>query len=347
MSRYASGRRPIIANANYNIDYEAIPSSARNFRIKSISSYIFSNIWSGKKNSIVQDELISYAGSHKVDFSQTQTEKQRNRLKSKTLDARISATKELYHSPRDFVPSSRGGSSSRNHFSPPNRFSSSSSTTKIEDDTVIEELTVLPRKKKIDTTVADRGPSSKPLCCDKCDGKHETDACPYFRKSRENHPDAKRGAKDKLGGTSLLPGSFITNARVARQPGDGSCLFHSMSYGLKQGNASRLRAEICSFIQKNPNLNISDTPLKDWVRWDSGYSNVKDYARHMSYSAWGGGIEMACVSQMKECNVHVYERSCGGFKRISAFDCPRQPQTKPTVRVLYGGGVHYDALVTS
>ena len=48
-----------------------------------------------------------------------------------------------------------------------------------------------------------------------------------------------------------------------RQPGDGSCLFHSMSYGLGSGiNASRLRSEICTFIQNNPELKISDTPLK-------------------------------------------------------------------------------------
>lgn len=35
----------------------------------------------------------------------------------------------------------------------------------------------------------------------------------------------------------------------------------------------------------------------------------------------------------------------GGFKRISAFDHPTKPELKKTVRVLYRGGVHYDALV--
>lgn len=44
---------------------------------------------------------------------------------------------------------------------------------------------------------------------------------------------------------------------------------------------------------------------------------------------------------MKDCNVHVYERSGMGFKRISAFDHPISPETKPIVRVLYCGGVHY------
>eukprot|EP01038_Epipyxis_sp_PR26KG_P008191 gene8191-11081_t len=189
--------------------------------------------------------------------------------------------------------------------------------------------------------------NAKPLCCDKCDGKHETDNCPYFKKKREDHPDAQKKSANQIGGTSLLPGSYLNNARVVRQPGDGSCLFHSMTYGLKNNStASRLRSEICSFIQNNPTLKISDTPLKDWVKWDSGLSCV-DYARNMSRSAWGGGIEMACVSQLKGCNVHVYERHGLGFKRISAFDHPDSPELRPIVRVLYCGGVHYDALVTN
>eukprot|EP01036_Dinobryon_divergens_P028311 gene28311-37242_t len=174
-----------------------------------------------------------------------------------------------------------------------------------------------------------------------CDGKHETDDCPYYKKKREDHPDAQRNGTHKLGGTSLLPGGLIMRAKVMRQPGDGSCLFHSMSYGLGSGiNASRLRSEICTFIQNNPELKISDTPLKDWVRWDSG-SSVSEYARTMSRGSWGGGIEMACLSQLKGCNVHVYERSALGFKRISAFDHPDNPQSKPVVRVLYCGGIHY------
>jgi hypothetical protein len=57
--------------------------------------------------------------------------------------------------------------------------------------------------------------------------------------------------------------------------------------------------------------------------------------------AWGGGIEMACMSLLKNCNVHVYERSRLGYTRISAFDHPSSPERKKTVKVLYGGGIHY------
>ena len=183
--------------------------------------------------------------------------------------------------------------------------------------------------------------ASKPLVCDKCDGKHETSNCPHYPKAREKHPDAQKNADKKLGGTSKLPGAIIRNGRVARQPGDGSCLFHSLSYGLKDGsNASSLRRDICNYINRYPNMLIADTPLSDWIKWDSGGS-VGSYTRRMSGGAWGGGIEMASVSMMKNVNVHVYERSSTGFVRISAFDHPSNPESKKTVRVLYCGGVHY------
>ena len=65
----------------------------------------------------------------------------------------------------------------------------------------------------------------------------------------------------------------------------------------------------------------------------------------MSRSAWGGGIEMAVFSKLKGCNLHVYERSAGSLKRISAFDCEPDAERRKIVRVLYCGGVHYDAIV--
>ena len=177
--------------------------------------------------------------------------------------------------------------------------------------------------------------SSSVLCCDKCDGKHETENCPYYKKKRDSHPDAQKNLK-KLGGTSTLPGALLKDARVVRQPGDGSCLFHSLSFGLKDGtNAGRLRAELCAFIKRNGSLQISDTPISDWVKWDSGAS-VSEYASRMSGSAWGGGIEMASLSKMKQVNVHVYERTVmGNYKRISAFDCEECPQDKKTVSYCY------------
>ena len=71
-------------------------------------------------------------------------------------------------------------------------------------------------------------------------------------------------------------------------------------------------------------------------------SKVSAYSRRMMQSGvWGGGIEMAALSLMKRCNVYVYQRCTAGYKRISSFG--DDPSSK-VIRVLYGGGVHYDAL---
>mmetsp|Transcript_100152 Transcript_100152/g.188681 ORF Transcript_100152/g.188681 Transcript_100152/m.188681 type:complete len:341 (-) Transcript_100152:28-1050(-) len=190
--------------------------------------------------------------------------------------------------------------------------------------------------------------------CDKCDGPHHTDACPHFKKKREEHKDAwvNYGNKNPLqmgrnGGKFILRGG-----RVARQPGDGSCLFHSLCFGLNGGrpsnrvSASHLRKELAHFIQRHPQIQISGDTLEEWVRWDTNRS-VAAYARQMAAgSAWGGGIEMAVCSLLKKVNVHVYQQRRGSvFERISCFDCPER--TKRTVHVLYQGGLHYDALVPS
>ena len=185
--------------------------------------------------------------------------------------------------------------------------------------------------------------NNKKLCCDKCNGKHLSNACPYYKKEREDHPDSKKHVK-KLGSShSSLPHDIIHDPKIIRQKADGNCLFHSLAFGLNDHtNAKILRSEVCDFIRNHPNYVIADAKLKDWIHWDSNCP-VAEYARHMCVSSnWGGGIEMAVVSIIRDCNIHVYEKLNSSYKRISAFDHERNPESKSTIRVLYCGGVHYD-----
>lgn len=186
--------------------------------------------------------------------------------------------------------------------------------------------------------------------CDKCDGKHETDACPHFKKARENHKDAwaSYGSRRPTHLDSSGKKFFLRTGKEVRQPGDGSCLFHSLCFGLNRSRAGShfragpLRKELASFIQRHPKLEIAGDTLEEWVRWDAR-STVPNYTRRMASSGWGGGIEMAACCLSQKVNVHVYERRRSGFERISCFDCPQK--TKQTIHVLYQGGVHYDALL--
>ena len=145
---------------------------------------------------------------------------------------------------------------------------------------------------------------------------------------------------------------LVLAAGMVVQPGDGSCLFHSLGYGMRgisggggSGcSASALRREIANFIARNADLEIAgkpahletivlgshahtrisphtlqallwiararvrpapprtcfpcrcpaaaDSPLRDWVKWDSN-STVRSYTGKMAVRGWGGGIEMA------------------------------------------------------
>eukprot|EP00927_Polykrikos_kofoidii_P041801 TRINITY_DN35652_c0_g1_i3.p1 TRINITY_DN35652_c0_g1~~TRINITY_DN35652_c0_g1_i3.p1 ORF type:complete len:215 (+),score=16.96 TRINITY_DN35652_c0_g1_i3:64-708(+) len=179
-------------------------------------------------------------------------------------------------------------------------------------------------------------------CCDRCDGSHPTDACPHFKRPRGGHKDAwVMYGKRKRGNLGSDGGDFVLrHARVVQQPGDGSCLFHSLCYGLSGRNASNLRRELAQFIAENPALEIAGDTLQEWVRWDAGAS-IGSYANRMASGGWGGGIEMAVCSHLKGVNVHVYEEQRAGFKRISCFNVPR---ARKTIHVLYRGRNHFDAL---
>ena len=213
----------------------------------------------------------------------------------------------------------------------------------IDDDKKSRRMPSQLNRRPPPPSVRRRSENDKPakLCCDRCDGDHMTEKCPHFKKDRGTHPDATRmlGKKGKvLGGNA--PPLITTRGRVVPQPPDGSCLFHSLSYGLREGNASGLRRELMQFIRKHPDLEIAGDPLRDWIRWDALVS-VQKYADKMSRGGWGGGIEMAAFSELKGCNVEVYEQCSAGFKRISLFE---KSGAARTVRVCYRGGVHYDAL---
>jgi len=198
-------------------------------------------------------------------------------------------------------------------------------------------------------------PPAEEACvkCDKCDGPHETLDCPHFRKARSKHKDAwSEYGRSKSCPAGPLDESdeaspILRNATVVKQPGDGSCLFHSLSYGLQDNStAKELRKEISGYLAKHPNLKISDTSLKDWIKYDTG-GGLKYYITRMkgisgNSRSWGGGIEIAAFSKMKNVSVHVYERCDQGFKRISTFE---SADASKTVNVLYQGRMHYDALV--
>jgi len=120
------------------------------------------------------------------------------------------------------------------------------------------------------------------------------------------------------------------NCRSTKRPGQ---LRHPTPHRMRR-SLDMASAQIARFIEMNPDLEIADSPLKDWIKWDSGMS-VADYCAKISQgSQWGGGIEMAAVAELKKVHVLVYEQvgnNSSSFKRIGAFGSPKWK----AVRILY------------
>lgn len=190
-------------------------------------------------------------------------------------------------------------------------------------------------------------PEAKPKGpCDKCDGPHATDDCPHFKKPRDDHKDAYENyQKTQKTGSEKIEEVKLSSAscRVLPQPGDGSCLFHSMNHGLKGSGASALRAEIADYIAAHPSEEVAGNPVSDWVLWDSG-EDPASYARSMrAGSRWGGAMEIALCAKLRHAFIEIFERRPDHFVRIASFGDSRAANR---IRLLYGGRIHYDAIET-
>jgi len=139
------------------------------------------------------------------------------------------------------------------------------------------------------------------------------------------------------------------SVRVMRMPGDGSCVFHSIAFGLKalgyEENGHMVRQKVARFIAERPDTEITGTPLRSWIEWDSRMS-VNSYAARLAEgNCWGGAIEIAACAHIFAVDFAVYEEEWNGsgFRRISDFITDA---VKPygAVMLLYSGRAHYDAM---
>jgi len=202
--------------------------------------------------------------------------------------------------------------------------------------------------------------------CDRCDGPHQAVDCPHFgphkghlawtprRRGREDHEDAlemlDKATGDVAGG---VLGRDRVHGRVVRQPGDGTCLFHSLSHGLNQNSSDaksalvgpELRREIASYLNAHADDTVQGTTFRDYIWWDHQLS-VKDYVKRMQRDGiWGGAIEIAACARMRGVNVHVYvedPKEDNFFLRAATFG---EDSSKQTISVSYMLRCHYDALV--
>lgn len=136
----------------------------------------------------------------------------------------------------------------------------------------------------------------------------------------------------------------IIKGVLIEQPADGSCLFHSIAYGLNDGTTGpSLRRQLVAFMGQNQLYKIADTTIKEWVQMTSG-KTVPQYIQRLSQSnTWGGALELALAAKLKAVNIHVHKRCGDGYRCIATFD---MPEAVRTVNIVYRTVPckHYDAL---
>jgi len=207
--------------------------------------------------------------------------------------------------------------------------------------------------------------------CDRCDGTHHALECPHFRphkghkawtprsRGREDHEDAWANL-DGASHEEATHGDTLVSGTQIRQPGDGTCLYHSMAFGLKRAGMAEadfvgpaLRAQIADYLEAHADDPVSGSAFRDYIWWDHGLT-VEAYCQKMRKDGvWGGAIEIAACTRMHGVNVHIYvpaqddrahapdKQKVESFRRIAAFG---EDQDKPTVTITYMLRCHYDAL---
>ena len=135
--------------------------------------------------------------------------------------------------------------------------------------------------------------------------------------------------------------------QVWRQPGDGSCLFHSLAkFTTPTSTAARERVRLMRHLVQPPDMRVAGNPGSDWVRYDSGLT-LAQYTNSMATAGWGGGLELITFAHAEARPVQVFERILGrpgSYRCIAEFRAPHVGAASPCTLV-YQGRMHYDVLL--
>eukprot|EP00971_Amphidinium_carterae_P335482 6471359-Amphidinium_carterae.3 len=135
---------------------------------------------------------------------------------------------------------------------------------------------------------------------------------------------------------------IVIEADVVKQPQDGDCLYHALSFALNDGTTSTtLKQEVRDFVQANPDFLVADTPLREWSAWER--EDIASSVHADSRIGWGGAVELAVLPELRKVNIAVFtQRSASNeFLRTALF---AHPSASRCVNLLFSHGNHYDVL---
>ena len=121
-------------------------------------------------------------------------------------------------------------------------------------------------------------------------------------------------------------------------PGDGSCLFHSISFSLFGTIlfSQDVRAQCCAYMQTNKEylLQYLDLSLEELENRIRRLSDPTEYADH---------IEICMISMMYQVDIWIYQESLHNI--IKRVFHEQVPDPQETVKLLYINGNHYMPLI--
>ena len=186
--------------------------------------------------------------------------------------------------------------------------------------------------------------------CERCDGNHPTAECNHYRRPRLEHPDAQPlPPGERPLPTTTSSSQVDASGKLIKQPADGSCLYHTLVFGLRHANlkpppASHLRLNMATWAALHARLVVHGKTLHTWLRWEAGGSeSYQQYCDRQALCGWDGVIEIIVATRMFQVAVAVWvplERC--RFRRTALFE--PDGAAKATIHVCRTGGVHYDYL---
>ena len=135
--------------------------------------------------------------------------------------------------------------------------------------------------------------------------------------------------------------------KLIKQPGDGSCLYHSLICGeCRLGRRScgvvNLREQLAAWVKRNGSTRFNGKSVEQWMQAELGSSmTVKDYAKRQSRGGWGGCIEILAFVISNKTTVWVWiPIGHGRYRRTTCFQVP-DGQSEGRIDLVHTG-VHYD-----
>ena len=149
----------------------------------------------------------------------------------------------------------------------------------------------------------------------------------------------------------MLHPPIIAEGEVEKQPGDGSCLYHSLVHRGRELNghwqtARELRKQLAAFCAANGQVRINGKTLDAWLELEHSVKvRMERYARRQAQCGWGGSLEILAYVLSHNVAVWVWV-PCGDgtYRRTTCFDLPAGQAPAGRIDLCYLGGTHYDWL---